>query len=164
MREVKLLRIIEESVPCERENLIVRSFEDTGWKSIGNGEAINTHINVEERILPIERFCKVSLSPNPEDKYDSVHENYGYTGNSRSTYTHTTYVAVDPSQSPFLTSWIESQHKELKEMVRKMDTELHKAEGLKTHWEGNCNTLNSLIDNSSFWTRLKYLFTGRLDG
>lgn len=160
MREVKLLRVIEESVPCESNHLVARSVEDTGWKSIGNGEAINTCVNIKERVLPIERFCKVNLNPTPEDKYDSVYRNNDFTG----TYTHTTYIAVDPSQSPFLMSWIDNQHTELKEIIRNMDNELHKAKGLKTHWEGNYNTLNNLIDNNSFWKRLKYLFTGRLDG
>jgi len=157
MREVKLLKIVEETVLCERDHIVCRYMSNDSWIPVGNGEAINTELSLQQHVVPIIKYCKTSFEPQNGHMYTQ-----GYR-NPDEPYVHTTYVAIDHHNSEFFQHWINSQNKELKQKLEILNDEYWKLTSECNHWSEKCNQIDQKNKNSSFWKRLIYLFTGKLN-
>lgn len=146
MREVKLLKIVEETVLCERDHIVCRYLDNDSWTPVGDGEALNTKLSLKQRLVPITKYCK--LSPEGQERHMYPQ---GYRDPDEP-YVHTAYVAIDHHNSEFFVNWINKQE-EFKDYYY---TQWNKAESKII----DLKFLLKTVQKASFWKRLKWLFTG----
>lgn len=170
MRKVKLITDVAiEEVLCDRLDSIECRFFNPATMSIVHqtNEVLATQ-SVEKHVVPIKSWVEYKCCGNSGIRGICLAEGCRE-GHSK----EEGYIAMSPKIDETLGKYIEilnketQRNKELAEFERKRKEEtyselLEARKGLGKSM-GKLTDLISLVQEASFWKRLKYLFTGRLD-